>query len=87
MPTYYSSAGIYRGHDYPKFDGTQVTDYQDAEQLIPDIPAWVEYSFSQWNRIRVSGILRNFAYKDKIANKTRHMVGWGAMLSGNLDNL
>lgn len=84
MPTYYSSAGIYRGHDYPKFDGTQVTDYQDAEQLIPDIPAWVEYSFSQWNRIRVSGILRNFAYKDMIANKTRHMVGWGAMLSGNL---
>lgn len=84
MPTYYSSSGIYRGHDFPKFDGTQVTDYKDAEQLVPDIPAWVEYSFSQWNRIRVSGILRNFAYKDNVAGKTRHMVGWGAMLSGNL---
>lgn len=84
MPSYYASSGIYRGKDFPKFDGTQVTDYKDAEQLIPDIPAWVEYSFSPWNRIRVSGILRNFAYKDKVAGKTRHMVGWGAMLSGNL---
>lgn len=84
MPTYYSSNGIYRGKDYPQFDNTQVTDYKDAEQLIPDIPVWVEYSFSPMNRIRLSGILRNFAYKDNIANKTRHMVGWGAMLSGNL---
>lgn len=84
MPTYYSSSGIYRGKDFPKFDGTQVTDYKNAEQLIPDIPAWVEYSFSQWNRIRLSGIIRNFSYVDKVADKTRHMVGWGAMLSGNL---
>lgn len=84
MPTYYSSSGIYHGKDFPQFDGTQVTNYKDAEQLIPDIPAWVEYSFSQWNRIRLSGIIRNFSYVDKVADKTRHMVGWGAMLSGNL---
>ena len=42
----------------------------------------MEYTFSPWNRIRVSGILRNFAYKDMVDNKTRHLVGWGAMLSG-----
>ncbi len=84
MPSYYASNGIYRGHDFPKFDGTQVADYSDAEQLIPDVPAWVEYSFSQWNRIRISGILRNFAYRDNVAGKTRHMASWGAMLSGNL---
>lgn len=83
MPSYYSSNGIYRGHDYPKFDGTQVTDYKDAEQLVPDIPAWVEYRFSQWNRIRLSGIIRNFSYKDNLADKTRHSTGWGVMLSGN----
>lgn len=84
MPTFYSSNGYYRGKDYPEFDGKQVTDYADAEQLIPDIPAWVEYSFSQWNRVRVSGILRNFAYRDLVAGKTKHMTGWGVMLSGNL---
>lgn len=83
MPTFYSSNGYYRGKDFPEFDGKQVADYGDAEQMIPDIPAWVEYSFSQWNRIRLSGILRNFAYRDLVAGKTRHMAGWGVMLSGN----
>lgn len=84
IPSYYSSSGIYKGHDYPAFDNEQVESYADAEQLIPDIPAWVEYSFSQWNRIRLSGVLRNFAYRDLIADKTCHKTGWGAMLSGNL---
>ncbi|MDE5791419.1 MAG: hypothetical protein K2H96_09365 [Muribaculaceae bacterium] len=84
IPTFYSSKGYYRGKDYPQFDGTQVANYADAENLIPDIPMWVEYSFSQWNRIRVSALLRNFAYRDLLAGKTRHDVGWGAMLSGNL---
>lgn len=82
MPTFYSSNGYYRGKDYPQFDGHQV--YADAENLIPDIPAWVEYSFSDWNRIRVSGLLRNFAYRDLLSGKTRHKLGWGAMISGNL---
>lgn len=84
MPTFYSSNGYYRGKDFPQFDGKQVSNYADAENLIPDIPAWVEYTFSPWNRIRVSGILRNFAYRDLINGKTEHKVGWGAMLSGNL---
>lgn len=85
LPTWYSSNGIYRGKDYPIFDGKQVSNYADAEQMIPDIPAWVEYSASDWNRVRVSGILRNFAYRDLVANTSRHMLGWGAMLSGNLN--
>lgn len=82
MPTYYSSNGYYRGHDFPEEDGKKLIG--TAEQLIPDIPAWVEYSFSTWNRVRLSGVLRNFAYRDLVSNKTRHTVGWGAMLSGNL---
>lgn len=83
IPTYYSSNGYYKGKDYPKLDGTLVglTGY---DQYIPDIPLWAEYSFSQWNRIRVSGILRNFIYKDVVANKTRDAFGWGVMLSGNI---
>lgn len=85
MPAYYSSNGYYRGKDFPQFDGQQVASaYGDAEQLVPDIPAWAEYTFSPNNRIRVSGVLRNFTYRDLLAGKTRHMVGWGAMLSGNL---
>lgn len=84
MPSWYASNGVYRGKDYPVFDGKQVADYGDAEQMLPDIPAWVEYSSSTWNRVRLSGLLRNFAYRDLVANTTRHKVGWGVMLSGNL---
>lgn len=82
MPTFYSSNGVYRGHDYPSFDGSRV--YGTAEQLVPDIPAWVEYSFSQWNRVRFTALLRNFAYRDLLEDKTRHKAGWGVMLSGNI---
>lgn len=84
MPTWYSSNGVYRGKDYPIFEGKQVADYGDAEQVVPDIPMWAEYSFSKWNRIRVSGIIRNFAYRDLVNCRTRHTVGWGVMLSGNI---
>jgi hypothetical protein len=87
MPTWYSSNGVYRGKDYPTFDGTQVADYGDAEQVVPDIPIWIQYEFSKWNRIRVSGIIRNFAYRDLVKCRTRHTVGWGVMLSGNIQPL
>ena len=84
IPTFYSSNGYYRGHDYAsEFDGKQVS-VTDYDQIAPDIPMWVEYTFSPMNRIRVSGIIRNFAYKDLLSNKTRHTVGWGTMLSGNV---
>lgn len=82
MPTFYSSNGVYRGHDFPALKGTHVD--TDADQIIPDIPAWVEYTFSENNRMRVSGLLRNFAYRDILTQKTRHTNGWGVMLSGNL---
>lgn len=83
VPTYNTALGYYRGHDFPALEGEQVTT-TDYEQIIPDVPVWVEYSWSKWNRIRVSGILRNFIYKDNLQDKTRYSQGWGVMLSGNV---
>lgn len=83
VPTFYSSLGYYRGVDYPKFKDKEVST-TDYDQIMPDIPAWVEYSFSQWNRIRLSGIIRNFRYKDLVADRSRNETGWGVMLSGNV---
>lgn len=82
MPTFYSSNGYYRGKDYRHdFYGVKVTD--EASQLVPDIPAWIQYQASESNRIRLTGILRNFRYRDLISDRTRCLMGWGAMLSGN----
>ncbi len=81
-PTYYSANGYYRGHDYPSYNGKKVD--ISADQVIPDIPAWIEYTFSPWNRIRLTGLLRNFRYRDDVTNTTRYQPGYGVMLSGNL---
>jgi hypothetical protein len=86
MPTYYSSNGVYLGKDYPEFSGETVSKiYAAATQTIPDIPAWVEWGTSTWNRIRLTGLLRNFRYRDLVHSTTRTTQGWGVMLSGNLN--
>lgn len=89
IPTFYSSNGIYRGHDYKvwhheEIQGQPVADPTAYNQLIPDVPMWIEYAASPVNRIRLSGVIRNFEYRDILAQQHRNTVGWGTMLSGNL---
>lgn len=81
LPSFDSSDGYYLGHDYREFYGQQVD--TQVDQLVPDIPAYVEYEWSTNNRIRLSGIYRNFAYQDKIEKKRRNAVGYGVQFSGN----
>lgn len=81
MPTFYSSNGVYRGKDFAQYYGTQVD--ASVEQLVPDVPMWIEYQASPQNRVRATGIIRNFAYHDIVADSHRNVLGWGAMLSGN----
>lgn len=81
MPSYYSSNGIYRGKDYASWYGHQVN--AEVDQLVPDIPLWVEYQKSEQNRIRFTAILRNFAYQDMVDQRRRNIFAWGTMLSGN----
>lgn len=83
VPTFYSSNGYYRGQDFPKLDNKQVST-TTYDQIVPDVPAWLEYSWSTWNRIRLSGIYRNFRYKDNLNDKGRNETGWAVMLSGNV---
>lgn len=82
LPSYCSSNGYYRGKDYPKFTGKQVN--TSLDQYVPDIPMWVEYTFSPNNRVRFSALIRNFHYRDLVSLKNRYTTGYGLMLSGNL---
>lgn len=81
LPSFDNSDGYYRGHDYRQLYGQQVD--AGVDQLIPDIPAYIEYEGSGNNRIRLSGIYRNFAYQDMISKKRRNVAGYGVQLSGN----
>ena len=82
LPTFDKYPGAYYGKDYPSLKGVQF--YDDATQPVPDIPAYIEYRGKGMNRVRVSGIMRNFFYRDDKADKTNSVVGWGVQLSGNL---
>lgn len=88
IPTFNTSDGRYLGKDYKEFDGQDilnrpVVDPTAYNQLVPDIPAYVEWSKDGGNRIRLSGILRTLSYRDLLKNKRRTTFGWGVQLSGN----
>lgn len=84
-PTYYHSSGRYYGPDYNDKDveGEQVTNPNFYTQNVPDLPMWVEWHASEYNRVRVSAIMRTFIYRDMVQQTKRHKFGWGVMLSGN----
>lgn len=84
MPSYYASSGYYQGRDYPQYRGEEVVSIKHVEQMTPDIPVWVEYGTDGGNRVRLSAMLRNFKYRDLLADKGRHIFGYGVMLSGNM---
>ncbi len=81
-PTFNQYYGIYQGKDYPDFDGQQL--YANASQPVPDVPAYLQYQWSENNRVRLSGIVRNFRYVDLKVDKTKDVFGWGLQLSGNI---
>lgn len=81
MPTFCNNNGIYRGKEYQSWDGKQVE--LAVNQNYPDVPLWVQYQFSENNRIRLSTMLRCFRYNDLVNNKIRNKFGYGVMASGN----
>lgn len=88
IPTFNTSDGRYLGKDYKEFNGQDilnkpVVDPTAYNQLVPDIPAYVEWARDGGNRIRLSGILRTLTYRDLLNNRRRTTLGWGVQLSGN----
>lgn len=82
-PSYYSSNGIYLGHDHPTYRGEQVVSVSNVSQAAPDVPAFVEYG-RDGNRVRLSAMLRCFKYRDVVNDKLRYILGYGVALTGNL---
>ena len=83
-PSFYTSNGVYRGKDYPQYDGKMTVNPDAYDQVVPDIPMWVEYQKSPGMRIRLSGLLRNLQYRDMLSGKKNNKLGWAVMLSGNV---
>lgn len=52
------------------------------KQRMPDIPAYVQYSWGSQSHIRATGLLRGFSYRNTLTDNNNMQLGWGAQLSG-----
>lgn len=68
--------------ELPKASYTLATNTEKMSQRVPDIPAYVQYSWGRKSHIRLSGLLRNLSYRDLASGKNHFVTGWAAQLSG-----
>ncbi len=50
-------------------------------QRVPDVPFYVNYSFTPRSHVRLSGIVRSIAYRDLVAGRDRYATAWGLKLT------
>ncbi len=73
------------GLEMPLLNATYNNYTYAVNQYIPDIPAYLQYSWAKGNGwIRLSGIYRSFAYRDQIDKKNNSNAAGGVKLSGAL---
>lgn len=70
------------GVEMPAVDGTPAKEVRIGVQRMPDIPAYLQYSWAKGGHIRVGGILRGMTYEDEVDNKAKTLTGWGVQASG-----
>lgn len=73
--------------EVPQASYTLGTGTQGIPQRVPDIPAYLQYSWAPGLHVRASAIFRDLAYRDILHGENRLQVGWGLQLStiANLD--
>lgn len=69
------------GVEMPSVDGTPAKDVRIGRQRMPDIPAYVQYSWTNSSHIRIGGILRSMTYEDQVNSKAKSITGWGVQAS------
>lgn len=56
---------------------------EKCRDYLPDVAALLQYSWDGGDsHVRLSGILRNMAYRDLLTGKNHNVIGWGAQISG-----
>lgn len=70
------------GAELPTASYTTGDHTSTVSQRVPDIPAYVQYSWTSGSWIRFSALMRNMAYRDLVAGKNNTATGWGVKVSG-----
>lgn len=66
--------------------GTYGQDYGKMPQRVPDIPAYVQYTWGddRESHVRASGVLRTMYLRDRVRNRDKALLGWGVQFSGRI---
>lgn len=76
--------GIGVGLEMPMLSATMGNHTASVNQRIPDLPAYIQYSWDATDRLRLSGIIRTLQYRDLLAGRNRTEPGWGVKISGTV---
>ncbi|MDE5872002.1 MAG: hypothetical protein K2H22_08685, partial [Muribaculaceae bacterium] len=52
-----------------------------ASQTLPDLAAFLQYSWGKSEHVRLAGLARSIPYEDLISHERHHKFGWGMQLS------
>jgi len=67
----------------PSTQPTQVEGFSSkAGDWLPDVAAFLQYSWGRSSHLRLSGILRSLNYRNLVENKNHTVPGWAVQLSG-----
>lgn len=70
------------GLEYPTVSATVGNNAELIPQRIPDIPLYFQYAWAKnQSHVRLTGLLRNMYYYDRVNASTEHQVGYGAQFS------
>ena len=71
------------GIEMPMLSATYNSQTYGINQRVPDIPAYVQYSWAEGNGwVRLSGLMRFLYYRDEFDNNNNCNIGGGVKLSG-----
>lgn len=69
------------GVEMPGASYTVNTDVEKISQRVPDVPVNLQYAWGG-SHIRLTGMLRNLAYRDLVSEQNHIKTGWAVQLSG-----
>lgn len=53
----------------------------NANQTMPDLAAFIQYSWGKSEHVRLAGLVRSIPYENIASNRRHSKIGWGAQLS------
>lgn len=89
MPTFRKHYTVAISAEYPKSTAIQSNpNVESTDVWMPDIAAFLQYSWLKGSHVRLSGVVRTMGYRNLVTQHNHNVTGWGTQLSatGSIGN-